>query len=85
MINHTRLNPDENVVLLNSLVTGNALHGSNFEHITSKIRGYFGKESVKTILDVEFSFLLINRQSHWYAAVVVRPNLILKGDSGNSG
>ena len=59
--------------------------GNNYDAITSKIKNYFGKGSVKSILDVDFIFMQINRHNHWYAAVVIRPNLILKGDSGNSG
>ena len=85
MRNHMKLKPLEKAVLIDSQVTGDALHGNNYDAITSKIKNYFGNDSVKSILDVDFIFMHINRHNHWYAAVVIRPNLILKGDSGNSG
>ena len=85
MRNHMKLKPLEKAVLIDSQVTGDALHGNNYDAITTKIKNYFGNDSVKSIFDVDFIFMLANLQCHWYAAAVTRPNLILKGDSGNSG
>ena len=85
LINETRINKDPCSIFIDSLTFG-ALHDRNDPSpLIQKIHKYYGNDTAKNIFNIDYVFIRIIHNNHWFVAVVIKPRLLLGDDHSESG